>query len=129
MTTERPRLEPGQAQPPREPRSWWEIAALLAFLIWFGSEYVDFRVASRDGQYQIDAEQRTYANRAAICDMQKGLGLNESPSCDDKEIKPYRDPRPPAGTQGGRESVRTRQVVCLMAREMGVTVPTDYCPR
>lgn len=129
MTAERPRLEPGQVQPAREPRPWWEIAALLAFLIWCGSEFVDLRFATRDGRYQTEAEQRTYSNRAAICDMQKGLGLNESPSCDDEEIAQYRDPRPPAATLGGRESIRTRQAVCVLAAELEVAMPSDFCPR
>lgn len=117
----------GRVQPPRERLHWKDLALLMAFLLWCGSEFLDYQSASERRDYEISAEQRGYVSRAAICDLQQGLGLNTSPGCADEGVVAYRDPTPSKGTQGGRESVKTRELMCMIVRSFDIHAPADYC--
>lgn len=73
-----------------------------------------------------------YANRAAICDMQKGIGLVESASCADPLVARYRDPNVKAGsTASARTSKDTQRLLCALLdvqRAQGRQVPvTTLC--
>lgn len=77
--------------------------------------------------------ERGYKNRAVTCDLQLGLGLQESKECADPEIQPYRDPTVKPGTGSGATASRdTHKLVCALlagAETPSVRVVyTDLCP-
>ena len=107
-------LEPGKTQPPRRrPFTWWEVAALAAFLMWAGSEYLDFRWHEQRAAYERAAEQRGYTSRAVTCDLAKSIGSDEPDGCDSPALRPYRSRTLQANsTAGARASAKTHALVC-----------------
>lgn len=75
-----------------------------------------------------------YQSRAAVCDLQKGIGLHESQTCADPHVARYRDPNVIAGsTASSRSAHDTQLVLCALIAEwriQGISTPvTTLCPK
>lgn len=126
-------IEPGVPAPRVHfgliPMSILAVVVLLLVLMW-----ALFGMLTTIRSEQQTSIQRGYINRAIICDMIKGLGIEEPTNCSDPAIQRYRDKTITAGsTAGAKTSKQTYELVCFVlkqsAKQQGssVVVPPGLC--
>jgi hypothetical protein len=98
---------------------WATLAALVLILLAAGVQY---NFLSTTARYQKDAEQRGYVNRAAICEIQRDLGIKLAGACLDPRVTAYYDPKAVHTANGAA----IRRMVCqLMAKTPSDTREVD----
>lgn len=105
------------------PRQKWSafqlivIGTLALMLLATGLQFYFLR--STDS-YQAEAEQRGYRNRAAVCEIQRDLGVKLDKVCLDPEVIAYYDPAAVHTANGAA----IRRMVCQVMVKFGVSSPT-----
>lgn len=128
------KLQPGAPAPRGGFPTPRDVIFLIVMILLVAACWAVFYV-TKDIPGSVEANRRVgYQNRAAICDLQKGIGLHESASCADPHVAPFRDPQVVVGsTVSARTSRDTQLLLCALLdqweRTRMPTLVTTLCPK
>lgn len=112
----------GRVSGPRERMSWKDWAALFAFLIIATGGWGVFRELAEQERIEL-------RNRAAICDLAKGIGVSEPSPCELPNVQEYRDPDVQVGSSASsRASRETQEMLCKIAERLDPSIVMETCP-
>jgi hypothetical protein len=105
------------------------IFVFLVVVLILGALYLVFDAVREAKVEQEAAKERGFQSRAAVCAIQRDLGIELPPPCRVPGVLKYYDPSKPVRSSASRTAVQNLGLLCAVARKDNLSseVLREYC--